>query len=191
MLIRGCSPGSLMPIRPWDHPDLVLARAITTAVLDREEALLIASTRLENRTLVQVAAQLDISPQTASDWRARAEQRLKKAIEDGDLAFVPLRARRQRPNSGNVLRAVGQRLGSRSGSGAAFGTQQRALVGKSSDRKGPVAAPRGSWRRRPDRSVFALASSTAERSLAPTAPPAPPLPPPTTSPWRHTPVTPG
>ncbi len=134
MLIRGSAAGSLLPIRPWDHPDLVLARAIQTAVLGQEEAQLIAQTRLEHRTLKWVAARLGISPQTASDWRSRAEKRLKEAIEDGELAFVPLRARRRWPDSGLRRRAVGDLFGSRSVAGAAFGTEQGALVGKSSDR---------------------------------------------------------
>ncbi|GIH05681.1 hypothetical protein Rhe02_37480 [Rhizocola hellebori] len=135
LLIRGCSASSLWPIRPWDHPDLVLARAVAAAVLDREEARLIAETRLEHGTLVQVAAELGISQQTASQWRARAEQRLKKAIDDGELAFVALRPRRRQPHRGNANRGVGQLLGTRSGAEAVLGAPQKALVGKSSDRK--------------------------------------------------------
>ncbi|GIF01883.1 hypothetical protein Ari01nite_93470 [Paractinoplanes rishiriensis] len=91
MLIRSGESGSLLPIRPWDHPDLVLARAVATAVIDREEARLIAATRLDDYTLARVAAELGISPQTASDWRARAEKRLQRAIGDGELSFVPRR----------------------------------------------------------------------------------------------------
>jgi len=90
-LIHTGDAASLLPIRPWDHPDLVLARAVATAVLDRDEARLIAETRLENETLARVAAQIGISPQTASDWRARAEKRLRRAIADGEVSFVPLR----------------------------------------------------------------------------------------------------
>jgi len=138
-LIRSESAGSLLPIRPWDHPDFVLARAIAIGVIDRDEARLIAETKLDHRTLARVAAEIGISPQTASDWRARAEKRLEKAINDGELAFVPLRSRRRSPNS---IRRVAQRLGTQHGVEAALGTQQKALVGKTSDRQAAgVGAP--------------------------------------------------
>jgi hypothetical protein len=97
MLIRAGDAGALLPIRPWDHPDLVLARAVATGVLDRDEALLIAATRLEHHTLARVAAQIGITAQMASVWRARAEKRLQQAIGDGELSFVPLRSHRNRP----------------------------------------------------------------------------------------------
>lgn len=111
MLIRG-EAGAVLPIRPWDHPDLVLARAIAVAVLDRDEATLIASTRLDHQTLAVVAAQIGISPQLASAWRARAEKRLVEAIGAGELSFVPLRSRHNRPNKSRTARGVGPALGS-------------------------------------------------------------------------------
>jgi transposase-like protein len=101
----------VLPIRPWDHPDLVLARAVAVAVLDRDEATLIAATRLDSQTLAAVAAQIGISPQTASDWRAKAEKRLAEAIGAGELSFVPLRSRRNRPNTGRRPGGVGPALG--------------------------------------------------------------------------------
>lgn len=111
MLIRG-EAGAVLPIRPWDHPDLVLARAVAVAVLDRDEATLIASTRLDHQTLAVVAAQIGISPQLASAWRARAEKRLVEAIGAGELSFVPLRSRHNRPNKSRTARGVGPALGS-------------------------------------------------------------------------------
>lgn len=111
MLIRSGDPGAVLPIRPWDHPDLVLARAVAVAVLDRDEAALIAATRLDNQTLAGVAAQIGISPQTASHWRAKAEKRLVEAINAGELSFVPLRSRRNRPNASRPVRGVGPALG--------------------------------------------------------------------------------
>jgi hypothetical protein len=111
MLIRSGEPGAVLPIRPWDHPDLVLARAVAVAVLDRDEARLIAATRLEHDTLARVAAQIGISAQTASAWRARAEKRLQQAIGAGELSFVALRSRRNRPNIGGRARVVGAVLG--------------------------------------------------------------------------------
>lgn len=147
MLVRSGEPGSLLPIRPWDHPDLVLARAIATAVLDPDEARLIAATRLDHETLARVAGEMGISPQTASDWRARAERRLLQAITAGELAFVPLRPWR-RPNTSRPTRRVGPTLDAPAAAQAALGTQQKALVGKTSDRRsvgvrapGIVAAP--------------------------------------------------
>jgi hypothetical protein len=112
MLIRRGEAGAVLPIRPWDHPDLVLARAVAVAVLDRDEATLIASTRLDHQTLAVVAAQIGISPQLASNWRARAEKRLVEAIGAGELSFVPLRPRRNRPNTGRRAHGVGPALGS-------------------------------------------------------------------------------
>ena len=148
MLIRGNEPGSIMPIRPWDHPDLVLARAVATAVIDRDGARLIAATRLDHETLARIAGQIGISPQTASDRRARAEKRLQQAIAAGELAFVPLRSRRQPPNSRPRRRRVGSLLDAPAPTEAAMATQQKPLVGKTSDRRavgvrapGIVAAP--------------------------------------------------
>jgi hypothetical protein len=112
MLIRGGEAGAVLPIRPWDHPDLVLARAVAVAVLDRDEATLIASTRLDHQTLAGAAAQIGISPQLASAWRARAEKRLVEAIGAGELSFVPLRSRRNRPNTSRRANGVGPALGS-------------------------------------------------------------------------------
>jgi transposase-like protein len=149
VLVRRGQPGSLLPIQPWDHPELVLARAVAMAVIDREEARLIAATRLEDQTLARAAVELGISPQTASAWRARAEKRLRQAIGDGDLSFVPLRPRRRPAAGGRRTPAgVGSLLAKPAVAQAALGTQQKALVGKTSDRRaagvrapGIVAAP--------------------------------------------------
>lgn len=99
MLIRG-EAGAVLPIRPGDHPDLMLARAVAVALLDRDEATLIASARLDHQTLTVVAAQLGISPQLASAWRARAEKRLVDSIGAGELSFV----RHNRPNKSRTAR---------------------------------------------------------------------------------------
>jgi hypothetical protein len=112
MLIRSGEAGAVLPVWPWDHPDLVLARAVAVAVLDRDEATLIASTRLDHQTLAVVAAQIGISSQLASHWLARAEKRLVEAIGAGELSFVPLRSRRNRPNTSRPAHGVGPALGS-------------------------------------------------------------------------------
>lgn len=99
-LIHTGVAGPVAPIQPWDHPDLVLARAVSAGVLDADEANLIAATRLERATLAQVAQHIGISASLASSWRAKAERRLLDAIRDGDLAFVALRSRRAATHGG-------------------------------------------------------------------------------------------
>src|SRR5262245_19138438 len=84
-LIHADATGPIAPIHPWDHPDLVLARAVAAAVLDADEANLIAATRLDNATVAQVADKLGIAPSTASAWRAKAERRLATALSAGEL----------------------------------------------------------------------------------------------------------
>jgi hypothetical protein len=96
-LIHAEVTGPIAPVHPWDHPDLVLARAVAAAVIDADEANLIAATRLDNATLAQVAGRLGIAPSTASAWRGKAERRLVQAIADGELAFIPLRPRSRKP----------------------------------------------------------------------------------------------
>jgi hypothetical protein len=151
-LIHADATGPIAPIHPWDHPDLVLARAVAAAVIDADEANLIAATRLDNATVAQVANTLGIPASTASAWRMRAERRLAAAITDGELAFIPLRPRRRRANTantGSVGRAntsngasVGRLLGANSTPAVLLGTQQQAFGGKTSDREAAgVGAP--------------------------------------------------
>jgi hypothetical protein len=167
-LIHIGATGPIAPIHPWDHPDLVLARAVAAGVLDADEANLIAATRLEHATLAQAAAALGITPSLASSWRLKAERRLLDAIREGDLAFVSLRPRRPRRRrtgatqqrvaatqqrvAGTQQRiaagatqqrpAVGSLLGSAAAADVVLATQQRAFVGKTSDRAAAgVSAP--------------------------------------------------
>ncbi|MEV4517134.1 hypothetical protein AB0K00_50285 [Dactylosporangium sp. NPDC049525] len=99
-LVRTGVAGPLAPLQPWDHPDLVLVRAVAAGVLDAAEAMLIGATRLGETTLAQSAEQLGISAGLASSWRRRAEERLAAAIHAGDLAFVPIRSGRRDDSSG-------------------------------------------------------------------------------------------
>jgi hypothetical protein len=87
--------GPIAPIRPWDHPDFVLARAVAAEVITADEANAISATRLDTTTVAQIADRLGIAASTAGARRARAEQRVASAITAGDLAFVSLRPRRQ------------------------------------------------------------------------------------------------
>jgi hypothetical protein len=108
-LIHTDAPDPIAPIHPWDHPDLVLARAVAVGVLDADEANLIAATRLDDATLAQAAAGLGITPSLASSWRLKAERRLRDAIRDGDLAFVPLRPRPRRGRDATRQRVAATR----------------------------------------------------------------------------------
>jgi transposase-like protein len=149
-LIHADAAGPIVPIHPWDHPDLVLARAVAAAVIDADEANLIAATRLDNATVAQVAHRLGIAPSTASAWRSKAERRLAAAIADGELAFIPLRPHREKPrrrrantsaDTGNNG-SVGRLLGAGSPTPVLLGTQQRAFGGETSDREAAgVGAP--------------------------------------------------
>ena len=83
-------PGSLPPARPWDHPDFVLARAVSAAVIGPEEYLLISETRLSQVRLQEVAERLGVATAIAAAWRRRAEHALREAIRDGELRWVNL-----------------------------------------------------------------------------------------------------
>ena len=78
------------PPRPWDHPDWVLTRALTAAVIDPEECLLISATRLDDVPLHAVADRLGISTDQAGAWRRAGERRLVDALRAGDLDWVSL-----------------------------------------------------------------------------------------------------
>jgi len=166
-LIRVGANGPIAPIHPWDHPDLVLARAVAAGVIDADEANLIAATRLDNTTLARAAARIGIPSRRASSWRVNAERRLLAAILDGELTFVPLRPRR-RPGATTrawvaaareQVAAVGERhadsgatqqrpgvgllLGRSLATDVASATQQQALVGKTPDRSAAGAGAPG------------------------------------------------
>jgi DNA-directed RNA polymerase specialized sigma24 family protein len=88
--LSSAAPASILPAWPWDHPDLVLARAVAAAVIGPEEGHLIAATRLEDVPLHEAADHLGISITTARTWRARAEHDLREAITAGDLHWLDL-----------------------------------------------------------------------------------------------------
>lgn len=100
----------LAPIRPWDHPDWVLARAVNAAVIDPDEANLIGATRLEGARLAAVADALGVSVALAAAWRHRAELRLAGAIRAGDLEFASIQHSRHRRRVGAAVNggAAGQ-----------------------------------------------------------------------------------
>src|SRR5947209_5384156 len=103
------SPAASVEVRDTVWRELVTrarpdgpAWAVAAAVIDADEANLIAATRLDNATVAQAADRLGIPASTASDWRARAERRLAQAIAVGELAFVPLRPRQARHRPANT-----------------------------------------------------------------------------------------
>jgi hypothetical protein len=73
------------PLRPWGHPDFVLAAAVTAGVISDAEAQLIGETRLENVHLDAAAAARGISRKTLLTRRNRAERRLVAALRSGGL----------------------------------------------------------------------------------------------------------
>jgi hypothetical protein len=78
--------GSVLPLAPYGHPDLVLARAVGAGVLTVEEAELIGVTYLEEVTLIAYAERLGEPRWRLYKRRAAAVARLKTAIEDGELS---------------------------------------------------------------------------------------------------------
>ena len=78
--------GTVVPPRPWGHPDFVLAAAVQAGTITAAESELIASTRLEGIDLQDAAVGLGISRGTLLTRRNRAERRLVAAIRSGDLA---------------------------------------------------------------------------------------------------------
>jgi hypothetical protein len=81
---------SMPPQQPWDHPDWVLTRAVAAAIINPEEYLLIAATRLDQTALPVVADKLGVSLPLAAAWRRKAEKRLAIAIRAGEVDWVPL-----------------------------------------------------------------------------------------------------
>lgn len=71
------------PCFPVGHPDIVLARAVRAGVITVEEAEYIGRTRLEERSLEDVGAELDVPTTTLFRWRAAAEARLAESLSSG------------------------------------------------------------------------------------------------------------
>jgi hypothetical protein len=80
------APGSAVPPAPHGHPDLVLAKAVRTGVLTRDEADLIGVTYLEDVTLTEYAERTGQPRWNLYKRRAAAVARLKAAIDCGDLS---------------------------------------------------------------------------------------------------------
>lgn len=83
---RGHLDASAAPLWPYGHPDLVLARAVTAGVISSGEADLIGATRLEDRAVTDVAADLGERADTTRHRRWRAEARLRDWLLTGDTA---------------------------------------------------------------------------------------------------------
>lgn len=68
--------GSMPPVAPASHPDLVLSRAERTGVITKAEADLIGMTRLDEVSLAEAATCLGITANAAKIRRQKAEARL-------------------------------------------------------------------------------------------------------------------
>jgi hypothetical protein len=73
------------PLRPWGHPDFVLAAAVNAGIITAAEEQLIGETRLEGVHLDAAAAARRISRKTLLTRRNRAERRLVTALRRGDF----------------------------------------------------------------------------------------------------------
>jgi hypothetical protein len=86
------APGSALPPAPYGHPDLVLIRAVRAGVLTVDEAELIGGTYLEHRTVDEYAVLTAYTRYRAASRsslhrrRKAAQERLRDAIESGDLS---------------------------------------------------------------------------------------------------------
>jgi len=80
MARRPAVPVAVAPRRPWGHPDFVLARAVEDEAISRDDADLIAATRLEGVTLRAWAASVGVPYGTVRMRRSRAERRLVEWI---------------------------------------------------------------------------------------------------------------
>lgn len=68
---------------PWDHPGQMLEAAVTAGVLTREQADLIAATRLHGVPLKRFATRAGISHAAMGNRRIRAEKTLTAALLSG------------------------------------------------------------------------------------------------------------
>lgn len=85
----GGLPVSEEPPRPYGHPDFVLLEAVDKGIICRDDAVLIATNRLEGIDLQVVAHALGISYRAARDRRLSAERALIQGIRDGFPANRP------------------------------------------------------------------------------------------------------
>jgi len=74
------------PVRPWGHPDFVLAAAVRARVLTAAEAELIGRNRLEGIPLSQIARESGIRHSALCMRRKRAENKITAAIQAGHLS---------------------------------------------------------------------------------------------------------
>src|SRR6266545_5001760 len=79
---------SRAPIPPWGHPDFLLLGAVDAGVITEAEAKLIATTRLEDVPVDQVAAFLRERTNTVVQRRRRAENRLAAALAEGEVTAL-------------------------------------------------------------------------------------------------------
>jgi hypothetical protein len=79
---------SRAPIPPWGHPDFLLLGAVDAGVITEAEARLIATTRLEDVPVDQVAAFLQERTNTVVQRRRRAENRLATGLAEGKVTAL-------------------------------------------------------------------------------------------------------
>ncbi len=108
----GTDPVSAAPPRPWGHPDLVLAKAVTAGVIGAADAELIGATRIGDMDLADAANELGITYKACHLRRSRAESKLVEFLGSdrySSLDFVekgpetPCSSGRGRPRHGRSM----------------------------------------------------------------------------------------
>jgi hypothetical protein len=84
------------PHLPYGHPDLIVARAVSAGVIDRDDADLILATRLDGTPIERLAATAGMDGAVLRMRRLRAERALADAITSGLLSGVISDAARNR-----------------------------------------------------------------------------------------------
>ena len=85
-------PSSQLPTRPYGHPDLILGRAVRAGVITADQAELISATRFGRILVDELAARAGVDPAALRMRRRRAELAVVRALADGFLSGVALRA---------------------------------------------------------------------------------------------------
>jgi hypothetical protein len=94
------------PQLPYGHPDLIVARAVATDILDPYDAELIMATRLDRTPLEAIAAREGIDAAVLRMRRLRAERVLVDAVHSGLLSGAISTGSRRRLQARAVTRTA-------------------------------------------------------------------------------------
>jgi hypothetical protein len=74
------------PRVPWQHPDLIVGRAVDLGILEHSDAVVFVCTRLDRIPIEYLADALDVDVDVLRQRRTRAKQALAAALADGTLS---------------------------------------------------------------------------------------------------------